>query len=63
MENADAKASAIEFVKEGAKVAIVDISAEVGKRAEQEIRDAGGEVIFIQADVTQDAAVKQINRA
>ena len=54
-----AKVSALEFVKEGAKVAIVDINAEVGKRAEQEIKDAGGEVIFIQADVTQDAAVKQ----
>ncbi len=54
-----AKASALQFVKEGAAVAIVDINAEVGKRAEQDIRDAGGEVIFIQADVTQDAAVKQ----
>jgi NAD(P)-dependent dehydrogenase (short-subunit alcohol dehydrogenase family) len=54
-----AKASALEFVKEGAKVAIVDINPEAGKRAEQEIRDAGGDVIFIQADVTQDAAVKQ----
>jgi NAD(P)-dependent dehydrogenase (short-subunit alcohol dehydrogenase family) len=38
---------------------LFDINAEVGKRAEQEIKDAGGEVIFIQADVTQDAAVKQ----
>ncbi|MEQ1772976.1 MAG: SDR family NAD(P)-dependent oxidoreductase [Burkholderiales bacterium] len=54
-----AKCSALEFVKEGAKIAIVDINAEFGKRAEQEIKDAGGDVIFIQADVTQDAAVKQ----
>lgn len=54
-----AKVSALEFIKEGAKVAIVDINAEVGKRAEQEIKDAGGEVIFIQTDVTQEAAVKQ----
>ena len=54
-----AKVSALEFIKEGAKVAIVDINAEVGKRAEQEIKDAGGEVIFIQTDVTQEDAVKQ----
>lgn len=54
-----AKASALAFVKEGAKVAIVDINADVGRRAEQEIKDAGGEVIFIAADVTQDNAVKQ----
>ncbi len=54
-----AKCSALEFVKEGAKVAIVDINVEAGKRAEQEIKDAGGEVIFIHADVTQDAQVKQ----
>jgi NAD(P)-dependent dehydrogenase (short-subunit alcohol dehydrogenase family) len=55
-----AKCSALEFVKEGARgVAIVDINAAAGKRAEQEIKEAGGDVIFIQADVTQDAAVKQ----
>lgn len=53
-----AKASALEFVKDGAKVAIVDINAEVGQKAEQDIKAAGGEVIFIQADVTQDAQVK-----
>jgi NAD(P)-dependent dehydrogenase (short-subunit alcohol dehydrogenase family) len=54
-----AKVSALEFAKEGAKVAIVDINAEVGRRAEQEIRDAGGDVIFIEADVTQDSSVRQ----
>ncbi len=54
-----AKVSALAFVKEGAKVAIVDINADAGRRAEQEIKDAGGDVIFIVADVTQDNAVKQ----
>ena len=54
-----AKASALAFVKEGAKVTIVDINAEAGRRAEQEIGDAGGEVLFIEADVTKDGAVKQ----
>jgi NAD(P)-dependent dehydrogenase (short-subunit alcohol dehydrogenase family) len=54
-----AKATALAFVREGARVAIVDINAEAGRRAEQEIRDAGGEVVFIEADVTQDDSVKQ----
>jgi len=54
-----AKVSALEFVKEGAKVAIVDINEEVGRRAEQEIKAAGGEVLFIPADVTQEHAVKR----
>jgi len=54
-----AKVSALEFVKEGAKVAIVDVNEEVGRKAEQEIRAAGGDVLFLQADVTQDAAVKE----
>lgn len=53
-----AKCSAIEFVKEGAKVAIVDINAEVGRKAEDDIKAIGGDVIFIQADVTQDDQVK-----
>jgi NAD(P)-dependent dehydrogenase (short-subunit alcohol dehydrogenase family) len=53
-----AKASALAFVREGAKVAIVDINGEVGRRAEADIRAAGGDVLFIEADVTQDSAVK-----
>ena len=54
-----ARVSALEFVKEGARgVTIVDVNAEAGKRAEQELRDAGGEVLFIQADVTRDAEVR-----
>lgn len=53
-----AKVSALEFIKEGAQVAIVDINEEAGHRAEQEIKDAGGDVIFIPTDVTQDVSVK-----
>ena len=55
-----AKASALEFAKEGARgMTIVDINAEAGERAEREIRQAGGDVLFVQADVTQDAEVKR----
>src|SRR5262245_56923717 len=54
-----AKVSALEFVKEGARgITLVDINGEVGRGAEQEIRAAGGDVLFVQADVTQDAEAK-----
>ena len=54
-----AKATAKLFVSEGAKVAIVEIDREVGERAEREIREAGGEALFIQTDVTKDDSVKR----
>jgi NAD(P)-dependent dehydrogenase (short-subunit alcohol dehydrogenase family) len=54
-----AKATAKAFVKEGAKVALAEIRREVGERAEQEIRALGGEALFIQTDVTQDADVQR----
>jgi len=53
-----AKASALEFVKEGAKVAIVDINDEIGRKAEQDIQAAGGDVLFIRADVTRASEVE-----
>ncbi len=53
-----ARACARAFVAEGAKVALVDINAEVGRAAEQEMRDAGGEAIFIEADVTREESVQ-----
>lgn len=54
-----AKATARAFVREGAKVALAEISREAGERAEREIREAGGEALFIETDVTQDAAVER----
>ena len=53
-----AKETALQFVRESARVAIVDIDVEAGRRAEEEIKEAGGEVVFIEADVTQDDSVK-----
>lgn len=54
-----AKAAAKAFVREGAKVAIVEISREAGANAEREIREAGGDAIFIETDVTQDESVRR----
>src|SRR5690349_15870106 len=54
-----AKATAKLFVAEGAKVAIVELNEEAGARAEREIREAGGEALFVQTDVTKDDSVQQ----
>jgi NAD(P)-dependent dehydrogenase (short-subunit alcohol dehydrogenase family) len=65
-----AKATAKSFVAEGAKVALIEINREVGERAEREIREAGGEALFVQTDVTNpesmesavEATVKRFGR-
>ena len=54
-----AKATAKAYVREGAKVAIIEFNWEAGARAEREIRDAGGEALFVETDVTQDESVKR----
>jgi NAD(P)-dependent dehydrogenase (short-subunit alcohol dehydrogenase family) len=54
-----AKASALTFAREGARVALVEIDAETGRAAEAEVRAAGGDALFIQTDVTQDESVKR----
>lgn len=54
-----AKATAIAYAREGAKVALAEIKPELGEAAEQAVRDAGGDALFIATDVTDDAAVKR----
>jgi len=54
-----AKASALAFCREGAKVAIIELNAETGKAAERDLRTAGGDAIFIETDVTQDDSVRR----
>jgi len=54
-----AKASALLFAKEGARVAIVEIDAEAGRAAERQVREAGGEALFVETDVTQDDSVER----
>jgi NAD(P)-dependent dehydrogenase (short-subunit alcohol dehydrogenase family) len=53
-----AKATAKAFIREGAKVAILDIDREAGTAAERELRNGGGDAIFIETDVTNDGAMK-----
>ncbi len=54
-----AKASALAFAREGAKVALAEIKADLGRATENQIREAGGDALFIETDVTQDDSVKR----
>lgn len=54
-----AKATAKAFVAEGAKVAIIELNRETGAAAEREIRDAGGDALFIETDVTSDDSMRR----
>ncbi|MFC1712424.1 SDR family NAD(P)-dependent oxidoreductase [Candidatus Poribacteria bacterium] len=57
------KATAMLFAAEGAKVTVAEINAEPGEKAVQEIRDAGGEAIFVQADVTNESDAANMAKA
>lgn len=54
-----AKATAQLFVKEGARVALIEMNREAGERAEREIKEAGGEALFIETDVTQAQSMER----
>jgi NAD(P)-dependent dehydrogenase (short-subunit alcohol dehydrogenase family) len=43
------------FAQEGAKVVIADILEEEGKKLEAEIRQSGGEAMYLRTDVTSEA--------
>lgn len=50
--------AAILFAGEGAKVAIADFNAELGKESEQLILAAGGEALFVETNVTDENSVR-----
>lgn len=52
------KATALAFVREGAIVIVADFVVESGEGTTHEIKEGGGEAIFIQCDVTRGAEVK-----
>ena len=64
------RSAALMFASEGAKVAVVDIRREEGNSVVSEIKDAGGEAIFIETDLTKrneiesmvDQVVKQFDK-
>ncbi|MFD5764477.1 SDR family NAD(P)-dependent oxidoreductase, partial [Streptomyces sp. NPDC127049] len=52
------RATARAFAAEGAHVGFCGRRAELGRQVEREIRDAGGEATYVQADVRVDAQVR-----
>jgi NAD(P)-dependent dehydrogenase (short-subunit alcohol dehydrogenase family) len=54
-----AKATAKAFVREGAKVALIELNREAGQSAEREIRETGGDALFVETDVTRDESLKR----
>ena len=52
------RAAALAFAREGARVAVVDIDASNGEETVDLIKKAGGEAIFLKADVSKAADVE-----
>lgn len=53
-------AVAEEFVKEGAKVVLTGRSIELGEQVAQALRERGGNVLFVQCDVSKKAQVDHL---
>ena len=54
------EASARLFARQGAKVVVVGRREDKGVRIVSDIRDAGGEALFVRADVSREAGCKQM---
>lgn len=54
------QAGAKTFAREGAKVAVADMNVQTGEATVKAIRDAGGEAVFIHADVSKVANVERM---
>ena len=54
------RATALVFAREGAKVVVADIVVAGGQETVQQIEAAGGEAIFVKADVSQAADVETL---
>lgn len=52
-----ARAAALLFAREGARVAIAELKREPGMATAQLVRDAGGDALFIHTDVTSEDSV------
>jgi NAD(P)-dependent dehydrogenase (short-subunit alcohol dehydrogenase family) len=56
------RASAMLLAKEGAKTVVVDRNAEAGEETVRMIKEAGGEAIFVKADVSKVEDIKKMVR-
>jgi NAD(P)-dependent dehydrogenase (short-subunit alcohol dehydrogenase family) len=57
------RATALMAAREGAKVTIANRTPESGQQVVKEIKEAGGEAMFIQADVSKSAQVEAMVKA
>jgi NAD(P)-dependent dehydrogenase (short-subunit alcohol dehydrogenase family) len=56
------RVAAAMFAKEGARVVLAELKPELGTAAEKAISDAGGDAMFIETNVTQDASLRDAVR-
>jgi NAD(P)-dependent dehydrogenase (short-subunit alcohol dehydrogenase family) len=56
-------ASAERFARAGARLVLADVDAERGVALEQRLRDAGGDAVFVAADVRDESAIDQVVEA
>ena len=57
------RATAELFAREGAKVVVADYKADTGQETVQAIKDAGGEALFVEVDVSDSAQVQHMVQA
>ena len=57
------RASALAFAEDGARVVVADVAADQGRETVDLIEAAGGEAIFVPADVSRRADVEQLVKA
>ena len=57
-----ARAAAQIFTREGAKVVIAELKSELGMASEKLVRDAGGDALFVETDVTKEDSVQNAIR-
>ena len=56
------RSSALTFIREGAKVVVSDVDIKGGEETVQKMKAAGGEAIFVKADVSKSSDVEALIR-
>jgi 3-oxoacyl-[acyl-carrier protein] reductase len=54
------RAYANRFAREGAKIVVAEISEEIGRRTEREIKALGAEALFVKTDVGSEPSTKEM---
>src|SRR5262245_52999051 len=54
------RATALTFAREGAKLVVVDLNADVGQQTVHMITEKGGEAIFVRTDVSKAVEVQAL---